>query len=38
MCRADVALLTLEWSQDERMLRADFSHEHECVHWVALSG
>ncbi|KAI9752324.1 MAG: hypothetical protein M4579_005667 [Chaenotheca gracillima] len=36
MCRADISLFTLEWSEAELQPRADFSHEHECVNFDAL--
>ncbi|KAJ4297957.1 hypothetical protein N0V90_005856 [Kalmusia sp. IMI 367209] len=36
LCRADVSLFTLQWSENSTAPRADFSHEHQCVDWEAL--
>ena len=37
LCRADISLFTLQWSEAETMPRADFSHKHECVDWETLN-
>jgi hypothetical protein len=36
MCRADISLFTLQWSEDSLHPRADFSQEHECVDFEAI--
>ncbi|KAK0613276.1 hypothetical protein B0T14DRAFT_556935 [Immersiella caudata] len=36
MCRADISLFTLQWSEDNLHPRADFSQEHECVDFQAV--
>ena len=36
MCRADISLFTLQWSEDSQYPRADFSQEHECVNFDAI--
>ncbi|KAK8078577.1 hypothetical protein PG996_004747 [Apiospora saccharicola] len=38
MCRSDVTLFTLQWSEGSRFPRADFSQEHECVDFDAVNG
>ncbi|KAK4238782.1 hypothetical protein C8A03DRAFT_33178 [Achaetomium macrosporum] len=36
MCRADISLFTLQWSEKTTQPRADFSQEHECVNFDAI--
>ncbi|KND87851.1 hypothetical protein TOPH_07439 [Tolypocladium ophioglossoides CBS 100239] len=36
MCRADISLFTLQWSEDSLLPRADFSQEHECINFDAI--
>jgi hypothetical protein len=37
MCRADISLFTLQWSEENLHPRADFSQEHECVDFAAIN-
>lgn len=37
MCRADISLFTLQWSEDSLTPRADFSQEHECTNFDAIN-
>lgn len=37
MCRSDVTLFTLQWSEGSRFPRADFSQEHEYVDFDAVN-
>lgn len=36
MCRADVAMQTLHWTDDQRTPAHNFETEHECLNWEAL--
>lgn len=36
MCRADVAMQTLHWTDEQRTPAHNFETEHECLNWEAL--
>jgi len=36
MCRGDVSLFTVDWTEDSKVPVADFSGPHKCVDWDLL--